>query len=179
MKEVIAYFESLETRLANLESKVAELEGELENQKARNLEILEKLSAAPVDTSGTVPEPQAAVQEVQTVQAVQEVQTPQTPEAPQTPQTPQTPETPQTPPTPPTPLGAVTDLSKAISLGDRFLFTRELFAGRGEELQKVVSSLNGQKSLDEAVAWCDQHYQWNKDSKAYELFLAALKRRFA
>ena len=72
----------------------------------------------------------------------------------------------------------VDDIRKAISLGDRFLFVRELFANNGEELQKTIDILNGLSSLNEALAWIDAHQRWDKESKAYELFVNVLRRRF-
>ena len=37
---------------------------------------------------------------------------------------------------------AVEDIRQAISLGDRFLFQRELFAGNGELMQKTLDEIN-------------------------------------
>lgn len=72
----------------------------------------------------------------------------------------------------------VDDIRKAISLGDRFLFVRELFANNGEELQKTIDALNQLHSLDEALDWIDRHFNWDKESKAYELFVNVLRRRY-
>lgn len=79
----------------------------------------------------------------------------------------------------PTTFAPVDDLRKAISLGDRFLYVRELFGNQGEKLQIAIDEINKLNSLDEACSWIDKHYHWDKESKAYELFLNALKRRFA
>lgn len=72
---------------------------------------------------------------------------------------------------------AVTDIRKAISLGDRFLFQRELFAGKGEQMQQVLDDINSLTSLDEAISYIGQ-FGWNTDSTTYELFVNVLKRRF-
>lgn len=71
----------------------------------------------------------------------------------------------------------VTDIRQAVSIGDRFLFQRELFAGNAEKLQQTLTELNGLHSLDEAVAFVDQ-FGWDKQSSTYELFLNVLRRRF-
>ena len=63
----------------------------------------------------------------------------------------------------------VEDIKKAISLGDRFLFQRELFAGNGEQMNKTIEYLNGLSSLEEALKYIEK-FGWNKDSNAYELF---------
>lgn len=85
---------------------------------------------------------------------------------------------PETPKQPEPVVGqAVADIRKAISLGDRFLFQRELFAGKGEQMQQVLDDINSLSSLDEAISYIGQ-FDWNTDSTTYELFINVLKRRF-
>ena len=72
----------------------------------------------------------------------------------------------------------VTDIKKAISLGDRFLFQRELFGGNGEQMAKTIADLNKLNSLDEAEAFIEKRFSWDKESSAYELFYNILKRRW-
>lgn len=72
---------------------------------------------------------------------------------------------------------AVTDIRHAISLGDRFLFQRELFGGNGEAMQKALNDLNDCKDLAGAIAYIDK-LGWNKESSTYELFINVLHRRF-
>ncbi len=74
---------------------------------------------------------------------------------------------------------AVSDIRKGISIGDRFLFQRELFQNNPELLQKTLTELNELHSFDEAMAYIDAHFDWDKDQPAYELFLNALHRRFS
>jgi len=71
----------------------------------------------------------------------------------------------------------VSDIRQAVSIGDRFLFQRELFAGNAEKLQQTLTELNNLHSLDEAVAFVEQ-FAWDKQSSTYELFLNVLRRRF-
>lgn len=71
----------------------------------------------------------------------------------------------------------VSDIRQAVSIGDRFLFQRELFSGNAEKLQQTLAELNGLHSLDEAVAYVDA-FGWDKQSPTYELFLNVLRRRF-
>ena len=71
----------------------------------------------------------------------------------------------------------VTDIRQAVSIGDRFLFQRELFGGNAEKLQQTLTELNNLHSLDEAVALVDK-FGWDKQSPTYELFLNVLRRRF-
>ena len=72
----------------------------------------------------------------------------------------------------------VTDIKKAISLGDRFLFQRELFGGNGELMAKTIAELNKLNSLDDADAFITKHFAWDKESSTYELFYSILKRRW-
>lgn len=73
----------------------------------------------------------------------------------------------------------VSDLKQAISIGDRFLYQRELFGKNGELMQRTIADLNGLSSFDEAMAYIDTHFNWDKELPSYELFVNALHRRFA
>ncbi len=72
----------------------------------------------------------------------------------------------------------VKDIRQAISLGDRFLFQRELFAGNGEKMQKALDELNALDTLDEAMEYVREHFDWDKESTAAQLFENVLRRRF-
>ena len=73
---------------------------------------------------------------------------------------------------------AVEDIRQAISLGDRFLFQRELFAGNGELMQKTLDEINALGSLSEAITYIQDNFEWDKESTAVQLFENVLKRRF-
>ncbi len=75
-------------------------------------------------------------------------------------------------------LPPIEDIRKAISLGDRFLFQRELFAGNGELMNKTIDKLNTLSSLDEALAYINKNFSWDSESQAYELFVNILRRRY-
>lgn len=73
----------------------------------------------------------------------------------------------------------VEDIRKGITMGDRFLFQRELFGNNGELMNKTIDALNKLGSLEEAMAYTQQKFpNWNKESNAYELFTNLLKRRW-
>ena len=74
---------------------------------------------------------------------------------------------------------AVEDIRQAISLGDRFLFQRELFAGNGELMQKTLDELNALGSLSEAMEYVADTFEWDNESTAVKLFENVLKRRFS
>ena len=72
----------------------------------------------------------------------------------------------------------VDDIRQAISLGDRFLYQRELFGQNAELMQKTLTDLNALHSFDEAVSYIMTHFQWDKESSTYQQFLVTLHRRF-
>ena len=74
---------------------------------------------------------------------------------------------------------SVEDIRQAISLADRFLFQRELFAGNGELMQKTLDELNALDSLEEAMEYGADNFEWDKESTAVKLFENVLKRRFS
>jgi hypothetical protein len=73
---------------------------------------------------------------------------------------------------------AVEDIRQAISLGDRFLYQRELFGQNAELMQRTLTELNALGSFDEAMEYVNDHFQWDKESNTYQQFLVTLHRRF-
>lgn len=73
----------------------------------------------------------------------------------------------------------VDDIKQAIALGDRFLFQRELFRQNVELMQRTFADINALHSFDEAITYLDMHFDWDKESNTYALFLTALHRRFS
>ena len=72
----------------------------------------------------------------------------------------------------------VSDIRQAISLGDRFLYQRELFGQNAELMQKTLNDLDGLRSFDEAVSYIMTHFKWDSESNTYQQFLVTLHRRF-
>lgn len=201
MENVIKYFESLEQRLAALEAAaktdaaleaaqetvIAGLHAKIEELEAKIAELEARPAAAPVVET----EPEV---EVELVFDEEEPEAPETPEEPEEPVVPEIPEE-QEPIVEEQPkvepeaepkaafsaqVGApVDDIRKAISIGDRFLFIRELFGGNGEALQKTIDELNKLSSLEEAEALVRKRFHWDEESAAAQLFMNILKRRFS
>lgn len=69
-------------------------------------------------------------------------------------------------------------IKKGMSLADKFLFNKELFGGNMETLQKEMDKIDHMASLEEAEAYIASHFNWDKESNAYELFYNLLKRRW-
>lgn len=194
------YIESLEQRIAVLETrteKVARLEARIEELEAKIAELNERPEVDPAPVAEpeqpveTVPEPvveseeePAPVAEPELVvepESVVEAEHEAIPE----PVVEPAPEPAPEPAAPHIPVqtslfGApVQDIRKAISLGDRFLFQRELFGGSAERMQKTLDALNALGSFAEAEQYVHANFQWDRESASYELFIAVLKRRFA
>lgn len=72
----------------------------------------------------------------------------------------------------------ISNIREAISIGDRFLFQRELFRQDGELMNKTIDHLNQLSSLSDAMAYIEKKFQWNNETPAYELFVNILKRRW-
>lgn len=72
----------------------------------------------------------------------------------------------------------VSDIRQAISLGDRFLYQRELFGQNAELMQKTLNDLDGLRSFDEAISYIMTHFKWDSESSTYQQFLVTLHRRF-
>ena len=183
MEEVIKYFEGLEERIATLEAELASLESELEELKNRPLpepQVVEKIVEKPVEV----------IKEV-IVEKPVEVKVPETPESPETPEVQEASEVPEVQEVQEEPIveeavdhkaaiygKAVDDIRQAISLGDRFLYQRELFGQNAELMQKTLTELNELGSFDEAVAYISSHFHWDTESSTYQQFLVTLHRRF-
>lgn len=227
LQKAMEYIESLEQRIAALETRLAEQEAykaklidlsvritELAKESkainerctammAQGEEILRQ-NAAKAPEEPEIPEGPEMPEELEnpempespespempeTPEMPEEPENPEIPEEPENPETPEMPESLETPetPEPPAPqkpvqaslFGApVTDIRHAISLGDRFLFQRELFGGKGELMQKTIDKLNSLNSLGEALSYIHDNFSWDKDSSTYELFVNVLRRRF-
>lgn len=71
---------------------------------------------------------------------------------------------------------AVKDIRQMISLGDRFLFQRELFGQNGEKMQRALDDINRCATEQEALDFVEKHFDWDKKSPTYELFINAIHR---
>lgn len=163
MNELIKYFESLEARIAALEAEVAELK----NRPLPEPQVVEKIVEVekPVEVIKevivekpveVVPEPVVEpVAEPEPVPVVEEVASPKAAVYGK----------------------AVDDIRMAISLGDRFLYQRELFGQNAELMQKTLTELNNLGSFEEAMNYISR-FNWDPESNSYQQFIVTLHRRF-
>lgn len=202
MEELIKYFESLEARLAAQEQRIATLEAKVEalqNQPQPEPQVVEKIVEKVVE----VEKPVEVIKEVIKEVMVEKPAEPVIPEEPVKieepviePEPVKEPVIPEEPVKEPEPKPApelfdepqaskavlygkpVDDIRQAISLGDRFLYQRELFGQNAELMQRTLTDLNALRSFDEAVSYIMTHFQWDADSSTYQQFIVTLHRRF-
>lgn len=75
----------------------------------------------------------------------------------------------------------VGDLTKAISINDKFTFIKELFNNKGEEFSAAIQKLNQCSSMDAAFDCLEglkKQYYWDSTSTAYLSLCDLLRRRF-
>ena len=205
MEEVIKYFESLEARLAAAErnlaaaeerlmaqgQQIADLEtkiAELEHRPAPEPQVVEKViekivevekpvaEEAPVEISKSRDDEITQEEPVAEEKPVEITETTETTKATETTAAPVVQEEPASPKA--AIYGkAVDDIRLAISLGDRFLYQRELFGQNAELMQRTLTELNDLSSFDEAMDYISR-FNWDTESKTYQQFLVTLHRRF-
>ena len=175
MQELIKYFESLEARIAALEEAqqnneaiIASLEAELEelkNQTAAEPKVIEKVVEKIVEVEKPI-EITESRDHVITKEPEQEPEQEPEPVV-------------EEPISPKAAIygKAVDDIRMAISLGDRFLYQRELFGQNAELMQRTLTELNNLGSFDEAIMYISQ-FNWDTESSTYQQFLVTLHRRF-
>ena len=202
MQELIKYFESLEARIVALEeaqqtneAMIASLEAELEELKNRPApepqvveKVVEKIVEKPVEVikevvvekpvvvASPMVEPQPAAEP----EPVKEEPVKEEPVIKEEPKVEVKEEVKEEAAAPKAVLygKAVDDIRRAISLGDRFLYQRELFGQDVELMQRTLTELNELGSYDEAVEYISSHFEWDTESSTYQQFLVTLHRRF-
>ena len=176
MEEVIKYFEQLEARITSLEAEVAELKNRPLPEPQEVEKVVEKIVEKPVEVIKEVivekpvvvaaPEPE--ITEMLEEPVFEPIAEPE----------PEPIIEEQVSPKAAVYGKSVDDIRQAISLGDRFLFQRELFGQNAELMQRTLNELNALGSFDEAQAYLNKRFQWDTESSTYQQFLITLHRRF-
>ena len=176
MEELIKYFEALEARIAALEKEQEDTKSKLfaiGSHVSEMVTILEELKNRPapepivvekpvtvekpkvVEQPAPVAEPELAISVEPEPQPVEEEASPKAAIYGK----------------------SVEDIRQAISLGDRFLYQRELFGQNAELMQRTLTELNGLGSFDEAMNYITR-FNWDTESHTYQQFIVTLHRRF-
>lgn len=184
MEELIKYFEQLEARIAILEAEVAELK----NRPLPEPQVIEKevIKEVPVEVVREVVVEKPVAVAAPVVEPEPEVSPDETGETPDGKGQTEEPAPVEEKPAPVEETAspkaaiygkAVEDIRQAISLGDRFLYQRELFGQNAELMQKALTELNALSSFDEAMNYIRQ-FGWDTESSTYQQFIVTLHRRF-
>ena len=165
---LLTSFTSLQEQLATFQENQAELESRMDSLESRVEFDIPEEDGFDEEEPEVAPEPEEPEEEEEPMLPIAEPEEDEDEE----------PEPEEEPEAPHSVVPKVTDIKKAISLGDRFLFQRELFGGNGELMAKTIAELNKLDSIDEAEAYIAKHFIWDKESSTYELFYNILKRRW-
>ena len=189
MEELIKYFEQLEARIANLEAEVAELKNRplpepqvIEKEVIREVPVevvKEVVVEKPVIVAAPVaePQPEPVAEPIIEEPEVSPDETGETPDGKGQTVEPEPVKEEVASPKAAVYGKAVEDIRQAISLGDRFLYQRELFGQNAELMQRTLSELNDLGSFDEAMNYISQ-FNWDQESNSYQQFIVTLHRRF-
>ena len=71
------------------------------------------------------------------------------------------------------------DLKKVITLNDRFLFCRELFANNENLMNQTLNELNMNESYDVSFDYLQKRFDWNFEDKNVVDFITILKKSFS
>ena len=197
MEEVIKYFESLEARIAALEARVERLEkgqqvtaDSFQELSAHSLQMNEHILSIKAileeaqekgelfiehePTAEPEPQPEPVVEEEPVAEEEPVVEE----EPAKEPQPEPVAEEEVSSPNAVLYGKAVDDIRQAISLGDRFLYQRELFSQNAELMQRTLNKLNEMHSFNEALEYISSNFHWDTESNTYQQFLVTLHRRF-
>jgi len=75
----------------------------------------------------------------------------------------------------------IVDLTKAMSINDKFLFIRELFKNKSEEFSRAIQTLNKCDNIEEAfdvMEGLKKQYFWDSTSSAYLALCDLVRRKF-
>lgn len=73
----------------------------------------------------------------------------------------------------------ITDLEKALGINDKFVFTKELFAGNRAHFNNAIKELNMMRSYNEALAYIQENYSWDMENVVVQNLLDLLKRKYS
>ena len=72
----------------------------------------------------------------------------------------------------------INNLSRAIGINDKFLFTKELFNGNADTYAATIKTLNGFNDLNEAIIYLQEHFNWDSENESAARFIDIIRRKF-
>ncbi len=73
----------------------------------------------------------------------------------------------------------INDLTKAISVNDKFLFIMELFDGDTDRYNLTIQQLNKMTDLNDAIIYLQENFTWEADSQVAMTFIDLLRRKLS
>ncbi|HNV81875.1 MAG: hypothetical protein WBI34_02585 [Tenuifilaceae bacterium] len=71
----------------------------------------------------------------------------------------------------------INDLTKAIGINDKFLFTKELFNGNAELYAKTIVKLNEFTDINDALFYVQDHFNWDDKNEAANQLMELVRRK--
>jgi hypothetical protein len=69
------------------------------------------------------------------------------------------------------------DLTKAIGINDKFLFTKELFNGNAELYSKTIKQLNEFSDINDAIIFIQENFSWDEKNEAANQLIDLVRRK--
>lgn len=71
----------------------------------------------------------------------------------------------------------IVDLTKAIGINDKFLFTKELFNGNAGLYAKSIKQLNDFTDINDALIYIQENFSWDNDNEAASQLIDLIRRK--
>lgn len=71
----------------------------------------------------------------------------------------------------------IADLTKAIGINDKFLFTKELFNGNAELYSKTIKQLNTFENINDAIIYIQENFSWDDRNEAANQLIELVRRK--
>lgn len=70
------------------------------------------------------------------------------------------------------------DLMKCFTLNDTFRFSRELFGGETEEMNKVLQTIGSMHSMPDVMTYLASRFEWDEEDETVNEFIELLRKYF-
>ncbi|MDY0255281.1 MAG: hypothetical protein RBR30_12860 [Tenuifilaceae bacterium] len=71
----------------------------------------------------------------------------------------------------------ISDLTKAIGINDKFLFTKELFNGNAELYANSIKQLNSYTNINDALIYIQENFSWDESNEAANQLIDLVRRK--
>jgi len=71
----------------------------------------------------------------------------------------------------------ISDLTKAIGINDKFLYTKELFSGNAELYSRTIKQLNDYTDINDALIYIQENFNWDDNNEAANRLIDLVRRK--